>query len=55
MFIARRNPHLRRRSEEREGRWVFKAMLVPAPPNGAGVVRVIGGYKHATPNGVKKI
>ena len=54
MFIARRNPYLRRRSEEREAASVLRASSFPAPPNGVGVALEWSGYKHATPNGVKK-
>lgn len=37
MFIARLNPHLRRRSEERVASYMLRANIVPASSNGAGV------------------
>src|SRR6266545_4272895 len=53
MFIARSNPHLRRRSEEREASCVLRASSFPLLRTASGW-RSGGGYKHATPNGVKK-
>lgn len=53
MFIARSNPHLSRRSEEREAWCVLRASSFPLLRT-VSWWRLGGGYKHATPNGVKK-
>ena len=53
MFIAHRNPHPRRRSEEREPRQSLTRTIFP-PLRSARRLVDDGGYKHATPSGVKE-
>jgi hypothetical protein len=52
MFIARRNPDLRRRSEERELTSPITTRRFPLLRTALGMFVVVG-YKHDTPDGVK--
>jgi hypothetical protein len=54
MFIARRNPDLRRRSEERELTSPITTRSLPLLRTALGMLFVVG-YKHVTPSGVKKL
>ncbi len=53
MFIARVEILHQRRSEERNPTRPSARKHISAPPNAAGGV-FSSGYKHATPNGVKR-